>query len=164
MSPKKLATLGLFTTMSLIIYGVECAIPPLVPIPGIKLGLANIVTLVLLRDFSLRDAILVLLARILLSALLFGQALSLLYSLTGGIVSLFLMALFHHFLRKKEIVITSILGGIGHNLGQIAVALFLTKTIGILAYLPFLLLSGILTGCFTGFCAHFLQGRIPRDR
>ena len=83
MPVKKVTLLALFTTLSLAIYAIESAVPPLVPIPGIKLGLANIVTLVLLRHFSARDAALVLLARILLSALLFGQALSLLYSLAA---------------------------------------------------------------------------------
>ncbi|MCM1412605.1 MAG: Gx transporter family protein, partial [Lachnospiraceae bacterium] len=85
---KKLTVLALFTTLSLAIYAVESVIPPLVPIPGIKLGLANIITLILLRNASAKDALLVLTARILLSALLFGHALSLLYSLAGGGLSL----------------------------------------------------------------------------
>ena len=88
MSVRKTALLALFTTLSLAIFAIESAVPPLVPIPGIKLGLANIITLILLRHFSARDALIVLISRILLSAFLFGQALSLLYSLMGGLCSL----------------------------------------------------------------------------
>ena len=111
MPTKKLTLLALFTTISLAVYAIESAIPPLVPIPGIKLGLANIVTLILLKHYSLREALSVLLARILLSALLFGQALSLIYSLTGGIVSLLIMAFTMKLLRKKLSCLTGAMGG-----------------------------------------------------
>lgn len=157
MSIKKLTVLAFYTTLSLAIFAVESAIPPLLPIPGIKLGLANIITLVLLCDFTPKDALLVLLSRILLSTLLFGQMMSFLYSLIGGLFSLLMMIVIHRILSKKFLPITSIMGGISHNLGQILIALLLTRTIGILAYLPFLILSGILTGLFTGLCVFFLQ-------
>ena len=134
MSVRKTTFLALFTTLSLAIFAIESAIPPLVPIPGIKLGLANIVTLILLRHFSARDALVVLISRILLSAFLFGQALSLLYSLMGGLT---------------------------HNLGQLAVAFAITRTAGVAAYLPFLILSGIVTGLFTGLCAGFAGKLLP---
>ena len=138
MSTKKLTLLAMFATISLAIYAAESAIPPLVPLPGVKLGLANVVTLILLRHFSLRDAAIVLSARIGLSALLFGQALSLLYSLAGGLA---------------------------HNMAQLITALAVTSTPGVLAYLPFLTLSGVLTGAFTGFCAQaagrYLMPHLP---
>ena len=155
MSLKKLTLLSLFTTISLAVYAIESAVPPLVPIPGIKLGLANIVTLVLLRRFRAGDALLVLCCRILLSALLFGQALSLLYSLAGGLLSLWVMAAVMRLLQKKALFLTGAMGGLTHNLGQLAMALAITRTIGVLAYLPFLILGGILTGLFTGLCAGF---------
>lgn len=155
MSVKKLTVLGLFTALSLAIYAVESAIPPLVPIPGIKLGLANIITLILLQNASARDAFLVLIARILLSALLFGQALGLLYSLSGGILSILLMACSTRLLQKKLLFLTGALGGLAHNIGQMLIALIVTATPGIAAYLPFLTLSGILTGLFTGLCGEF---------
>ena len=78
MHTRKLTILALFTTLALVIYSVESLLPPVAPLPGIKLGLANIVTLLVLHLYSAKDAALVLLARILLSALLFGQAMSLL--------------------------------------------------------------------------------------
>ena len=89
MKLKRLTALSLYVTLSLAVYAAESVIPPLVPVPGIKLGLANIITLILLRRHSLKDAALVLTARILLSALLFGQLLSFFYSLSGGFLSLF---------------------------------------------------------------------------
>ena len=161
MNIKKLTLLALFTTASLAVYVIESAIPPLVPIPGIKLGLANIVTLVLLRRFSARDALLVLFCRIFLSALLFGQALSLLYSLAGGMASLAVMAGVMALLQKKLLFLTGASGGLAHNLGQLFTACIITATPGVLAYLPFLVLSGIITGIFTGFCAHFLDRYLP---
>ena len=101
MQTKKLTTLALYATLSLAIYAAESALPPLAPIPGFKLGLANVITLILLLRYTLRDAALVLVVRILLSALLFGQALSLLYSLAGGISSLLVMGLINTILHKK---------------------------------------------------------------
>ena len=155
MSTKKLTTLALFTTISLTVYAIESAIPPLVPLPGIKLGLANIITLILLQLYSLKDAAMVLLARILLSGLLFGQALSLLYSLAGGIFSLLMMAAIMKLLHKKMTYLTGATGGLFHNLGQLFMAFLITSTSGVFTYLPFLILSGILTGLFTGICASF---------
>lgn len=152
---KKLTTLSLFTAIALAIYGVECAIPPLIPIPGIKLGLANIVTLVVLRLYSEKDAFLVLIARVFLSTLLFGQAMSLLYSLAGGILCFLSMAAMDHLFQRHMLYLTSTIGALFHNLGQLLVALLLTAVPGVFSYLPFLTLSGIITGLFTGLCAHF---------
>ena len=157
MKTGKLTTLALFTTIALIIYSVESMLPPLVPIPGIKLGLANVVTLVVLQNDSVKSTLLVLLARILLSTFFFGQAMSLMYSLAGGLLCLLVMALSHKLLRGRYTFITSIFGALSHNLGQLIVALLLTAVPGVLVYCPFLMLSGIITGLFTGLCAHFIQ-------
>lgn len=161
MPVKKLTALALYTTLSLAIYAVESMIPPLVPIPGIKLGLANIITLVVLRRYSPGDACLVLTARILLSSLLFGQAVSLFYSLAGGAFSLLAMYLTGRLFGRKMSFLTGAMGGLTHNLGQLLTALVLTATPGVLAYLPFLALSGILTGLFTGFAAAFSERLLP---
>ena len=141
---RRLASLALFTTLSLIIFTLESAIPPLVPIPGIKLGLANIITLILLRNYTAKDALLVLLARMLLSTFFFSQAISLVYSLSGGLLSLGVMALCSRLLQRNYTFLIGISGGLTHNLG-------------VLVYLPFLILGGMLTGLFTGLCAHFAQ-------
>lgn len=152
---KKLTVLALFTALSLAIYAAECALPPLLPLPGMKLGLANIITLLLLRHYTLKETSLVLLARILLSALLFGQAVSLLYSLAGGIFSLLFMYLVNRLTGSRFPFLTGAFGGLTHNMGQLLTAFLLTRTPGVFAYLPFLLLCGILTGLFTGFAAPF---------
>ena len=156
-SVHKLTTLALFTTLALAIYAVESAIPPLVPIPGIKPGLANIITLVVLTEYSGKDALYVLLARILLSTLLFGQAMSLLYSLAGGVLCFLIMCLTNRLLQGHFLFLTGILGAVFHNLGQLSIAFVLTSTPGVLSYLPFLILGGILTGLFTGLSAGFMK-------
>jgi len=155
MSLRKLTILSLYTTLSLVIYLVESSLPPLVPLPGIKLGLANIIILILLRRYSFQDTLLVLLARILLASLFAGQAMALLYSLAGGFCSLCCMYLINRLLHQRFLFLGGITGGLTHNLAQLAVAMLLTKTPGILLYLPFLLLSGMITGLFTGLCASF---------
>lgn len=155
MSLRKLTVLALYATLSLAVYAVESAIPPLIPLPGIKLGLANVITLILLQYYAPRDAFLVLAVRLLLSALLFGQALSLLYSLAGGVLSFAAMYLSNRLLQKKLPFLTGALGGLFHNLGQLLAAFAITATAGVFACLPYLAISGILAGLFTGLCAHF---------
>lgn len=157
MNIKKLTTLAMFTALALIIFTIEAAIPPLVPIPGIKLGLANIITLVLLHNYSAKDAFFVMIMRILLSCFFFGQAISLLYSLAGGLLCFIAMVAVHRLLQGHFLYLTSMTGALFHNLGQLAVALLLTAVPGVLVYLPFLLISGLITGLFTGLCAHFMQ-------
>lgn len=161
MKLKRITTLALFTTLALIIFTIESAIPPLVPIPGIKLGLANIITLVVLHNYAPSDAFLVLTMRILLSCFFYGQAVSLLYSLAGGFLCFVAMASVHRMLQGHYLYLVSMVGAVFHNLGQLAVAYSLTQVPGVLIYLPFLLLSGLLTGLFTGLCAHFAQKHLP---
>lgn len=157
MNIKKLTTLSVFTVIALTIFILEGAIPNPVPIPGIKLGLSNIVTLLLLLNFTPADAFWVLLARIFLSSFFSGQAVSLLYSLCGGLLCFFVMCLINRFLSGHFIFITSVFGALFHNAGQIAAAFLITRSAGILSYLPFLVLSGAITGLFTGLCAHYAQ-------
>ena len=150
---KKLTVLGLYTTLSLAIYAAESALPPLAPIPGFRLGLANTVTLILLRRHAPREAAMVLAARILLSALLFGQPVSLFYSLCGGCLSLLAMAVTNRILSKKLLPLTGAVGGMFHNAGQILAAFLITATSGVFSYLPLLLPAGMIAGLFTGLCA-----------
>lgn len=163
MNTKKTVILGLYATLSLAVYAAESALPPLAPIPGFKLGLANIITLILLRRHTAKDAALVLAVRILLSAMLFGQLLSLLYSLTGGILSLLVMWAVNRVLQKKLLPITGAMGGLTHNTGQLFVAFLVTSTSGVFTYLPLLLPAGILTGLFTGLCAWMTDKYLPRQ-
>lgn len=157
MNLKRLTTLSVFTVVALTIFILESAIPNPVPIPGIKLGLSNIVTLILLLNFTPADAFIVLLARIFLSAFFAGQAVSLIYSLCGGLFCFVIMCLLNRFLNGHFIFITSIFGALLHNAGQLGAAFLITRNVSVLAYLPFLVLSGTITGLFTGLCAHYAQ-------
>ena len=158
---RKITTLSLLATMALALYAVESALPPIVPIPGIKLGLANIITLVVLWKYSARDAFSVLLVRILLATMFFGQAISLLYSLSGGLLCLLAMLLVKRLLHGHYLFLASMTGAVFHNLGQIAIAFLLTGVPAVLVYLPFLLLSGLVTGLFIGLCARFTLRFLP---
>lgn len=163
MSVRKLTTLALFTTLAIAIYAVESALPTLIPIPGIKPGLANIITLTVLHRHGRSQALWVLLTRIFLCSILFGQAMSLLYSLAGGLCCLLIMSLVSSFLQRRFLFITSIMGALAHNGAQLAVAYIITRVPGVLAYLPFLIISGIITGLFTGLCAGQLMKYLPRS-
>lgn len=158
---KKLTLLALYTTIALTIFTIESFLPPLVPLPGIKLGLSNIVTLWLLMHTRSRDALIVLFARILLSSFFAGQMISLMYSLGGGLFCFLAMTLLFRVLGNRYVVFVSIFGALFHNLGQIAVAILITQMPSMLAYLPALAVSGILTGTFTGLCAFYLKRHMP---
>ena len=110
---------------------------------------------------GIRDAFFVLLVRILLATMFFGQAMSLLYSLSGGILCLFAMLLVKLLLHGNYLFLASMTGAVFHNLGQIGVAFLLTSVPAVLVYLPFLLLSGLVTGLFIGLCARFTLRFLP---
>lgn len=151
----RLTVLALFTVIALTLFVAESAIPVPVPIPGVKLGLANIITLIVLQFFTLPETLLVLTVRILLSAFFAGQAISLLYSFAGGLLSLFIMALINRFLAGRFLFITGIFGALMHNAGQLGAACLILGSPGVFAYLPFLMISGSITGLFTGLSAHY---------
>lgn len=154
MSTQRFVRLALYTALAMGIYGIESAIPAIFPIPGMKLGLANIITLIVLKQEGGHSAAMVLLCRIFLSCFLFGSFVSFFYSLAGGMLCLLAMQLFCIFLTKNALYLTGIIGAIFHNIGQILIAMLLTRTSYVLSYLPFLMISAILTGLFTGLCAH----------
>jgi heptaprenyl diphosphate synthase len=157
MSANRLTHLALYTVLAMVLYGAESLLPPLVPIPGIKLGLSNVVTLIVLHRLGGKDAFLVLLARILLSSLVLGQMMGFFYSLFGGMLSFASMLMVSKFLQGHFILLISITGAISHNLGQILTAAVITVSPAVLVYLPYLLISGMITGCFIGFLAWLLQ-------
>lgn len=162
MKIKKLTTLAMLTALSLIIFLIEASIPPIVPIAGVKMGLANIITLTVLMNFSAKDAFMVCMTRIFLGTFLTGSLMSLIYSLLGAIISLIAMIAVNKFLHGKYIFLTSIIGAIFHNIGQIIAAIALTSTPYVVSYLPILMISGIITGTFTGLCAYFSNRYLSR--
>ena len=157
MSIKRLTINGLLTAIALGIFVLEAQLPPLTPIPGIKLGLSNIVTLFALVFLSRKDAFAILLTRVLLGAIFAGNPSVLFYSLAGGLGSLIVESLI---LKKNSATFLwgiSAIGALTHNTIQVGVAILFTKTSAILFYLPILWISGIITGLFTGFCIYYLQ-------
>ncbi|MCM1161665.1 MAG: Gx transporter family protein [Roseburia sp.] len=162
MKTKKIVTLGMFTAVALTIFVVESYFPPIVPIPGIKMGLANVVTMLLLFLYHEKDSFTVLLLRIILGSIFTGQAVSFIYSLFGGIACFFIMALLYRIFRGKYSILVSMTGAVFHNLGQIAAAMLLLRSYSVLFYLPILMLSALITGFFTGCVALGLSRRLKK--
>lgn len=162
MKLKKLLYLSLLTAVSLILFVLESQIPPPVPVPGVKLGLGNIIVVTVLFCYGRREALGVLLVKVLLSAVFAGNLGALLYSLAGGLLSWAGMCLLKGLLTPKQLWVASVLGAMLHNLGQLLAALAVTGTPGLLAYLPVLLLSGMITGFFTGIAAQLVVQRLGK--
>lgn len=159
---RKLALLALLTAIALTIFVVEAQFPLPVPVPGLKLGLSNIVTLFALAVFGWKEALAILLVRVFLGNLITGQTMSLFYSLAGGLFSFVCMALILRVLKQNQLWVAGVIGGITHNIGQMAVAVAVTQTPALLAYLPVLMLCGIGTGVLTGLCAQLLNLKLRR--
>ena len=119
MKTKKLVQLSLLTAIALSIFIVELQIPNPLPLPGIKLGLANIVTLYVIYRYRAKEALLVLMARIILGSVFSGNLMAIMYSLAGGICCFVVMSVLHDKIEEKYIFIVSILGACAHNIGQI---------------------------------------------
>ena len=163
-STKQLTFMALLTAIALAIHVAEAQIPAPVPIPGVKLGLANIVTVYAVFTLGAGPALMILVARILLGSLFAGQVMSLAYSLAGGLLCFVVMLLLKRVLTRRQIWVASVIGAIFHNIGQILVAIVVTGTPAIVSYLPVLLLSGIAAGLFTGFAAQtFIRRMDKRD-
>ncbi len=153
MKTRDLTLMSLLTAVGLILFVVEAQIPVPVAIPGVKLGLANVVTLFALWLLSRRAAATVLILRVVLGNFVVGNLMMMLYSLSGGLLCLLVMALMKPLFSEKQIFLLSMFGAIAHNIGQLAAAVFVMGTASILLYAPVLLLSGLITGFFTGQCA-----------
>lgn len=146
---KSIAKYGLLTALAIILGYVEFLIPVNLGIPGTKLGIANIVVLFSLYFVGTKGALLISLVRIVISGLLFGGVFSMLYSLAGGALSFIVMTLLY---KNRHIspVGTSIAGGVCHNIGQLAVAVFVAQTPSLLSLFPYLVAIGAVTGAING--------------
>lgn len=164
MKTKHLTALALLTAIALILFTVEAQLPPPAPIPGVKLGLANVVTVCVMFRFGPRDALLVLLARVLLGSAFAGSPSTLLFSLGGGLLCWLVMLPLRRVLTEKQLWVCGVLGAMAHNVGQILVCVAVYGTAAVLAYLPVLLLSGMAAGLMTGFAAQLLLPRLRASR
>ena len=156
---KKTAVYGMLIALAFLLSYVETLIPFSFPIPGIKLGLANLVVLVALYSLGIRGAFAVSMVRILLSGLTFSSLSVMLYSLSGGLLSFFVMAAVRHS-ASFSINGVSVLGGVAHNLGQLSVAVWVVKSPALLFYLPALLIAGTVAGALIGLLGGLVTERI----
>ena len=159
---KKTAYLGVMLALALICSYVEVLIPVPIGIPGIKLGLANIVIVFAMYSLGIKEAFLLSVMRVTISGFMFGNVISIAYSLAGGLLSLLVM-----FLLKKtdklSCISVSIAGGIFHNIGQMIIATILVDNYYVLYYVPVLMVAGFITGACIGVVAQEVFLRIGKQ-
>ena len=155
----RLASFGVFVALALIFSYIETLIPFQIGIPGVKLGLANLVIVIALYRMPVGEEYLLSGVRVVLTGFLFGNLMSILYSLAGGILSLTVMWGMKR-IRSVSILGVSIAGGVFHNIGQLLAAALMVETYGVFSYLPVLLISGLLTGFVIGLAAGEMLKRI----
>lgn len=158
----KLTQLSLLTSVALILYIVESRLPAPVPIPGVKLGLANIITVVAVYRFRPGEVTALVVVRLLLGSFFAGSMSALLFSGAGALLCLAGMVILGKILPINYIPLCSVLGAVLHNIGQIVVAIGVMKDVKVVAYLPILLVTGCIAGLFTGLCARAVERRIPK--
>ena len=159
MKTRKIAYLGMLMALALVLSYVESLIPFAVGIPGVKLGLTNIVTVIMLYIAAPMETFLLCVFRAVLSGFMFGNAFSIIYSLAGCILSFIVMYL----LKKSDkfsSVSISLVGGVCHNIGQIIVAAIVLSTYSVVYYIPVLLVAGCITGLVIGIVASQVLLRI----
>jgi heptaprenyl diphosphate synthase len=160
-APRRIAISALFASLALIFSYIEALIPVAPSIPGIKLGIANLVVILAMYRLDSRYALTINLVRIFLAGFMFSGLYGAIYSLCGCLVSFAVM-----FLLKKSgrfsVVGVSMAGGAAHNAGQLAAAAFLVSSIEIFYYLPVLILSGTVSGILIGFLGHVLLEHLPQ--
>ena len=154
--------MGLLVALAMILSYVESLIPAFVAVPGVKVGLANIVVIFALYTLGPVEALTVSLLRVILSSFLFGSVLSLLYSLSGALLSLGGMIVMKK-LKIFSTLVVSVTGGVLHNVGQILVAWLVLETDVLLYYLPVLILSGVVTGAVIGIIGALVIKRLENN-
>ena len=162
MNVKKLTTMSMLTAFSLIVFLIEAQIPLPIAIPGVKLGIANVITLFAIWMLGWKEAGAILIVRIILGNLIVGNVMAMLYSIAGGLLCWVIMSLLKPVMKQNQIWIMSVLGALGHNAGQLAVAVWISGTVGMLWYAPVLILAGIVTGAFTGKCTELVLGHMEK--
>ena len=164
LSTKKVAFLGLSASLALLLSWIEFLLPPLyAAVPGIKIGLPNVVILVVLYLVGIKEAAAVSFVRLCVSSLLFGNPVMFVYSAAGAVLSFLLMVL----LKKSDRLSTvgvSVAGGVAHNLGQTVVAMLLLNTPQIIYYMIVLTVTGTISGIFIGLCGAFLTKRLSKTK
>lgn len=160
-STKNIALCGVLTSLAMIFSYVESIIPVPIPVPGIKLGVANIAVITILYVLGVKEAVIINLLRIILTALLFGNLNSFLFSISGAILSMTIMII----MKKLDFfsyIGVSVCGGVMHNVGQIIAAVFIMGSEAIAYYLPVLIVSGVFTGVVIGVVSGIVARHVKR--
>ena len=163
MKTKKVAMLGLTIALAMIMSYIEALVPLSFAVPGIKMGLANIVIIFVLYKIGTKEAILVSLIRVILVSLLFSNVMAMAYSIAGAVLSLSVMWILKK-TDKFSFIGVSIAGGIMHNVGQIIMAVILLGTEQIALYLPVLIITGTATGVVIGIVSGLIVNRFKNIR
>ena len=158
---KKVPRLGIALALALILSYVESLIPFFFSVPGMKLGLVNIIIIIILYIDCWQDAILVSIMRVLLAGFMFGNVYSIVSSLSGAILSFVIMLLLKN-VFQLHIIVVSIFGGVFHNIGQILIAAVIASNVYIMGYLPALYIAGMITGLLIGILAYEMYPRITK--
>lgn len=162
---KNIILAAILTSLAIVLSIMERFFPiaVLIPIPGFKLGIANIITMFALIKLDFKSTLLILMARILLVTLLIGSVSSFLFSLLGGLFSVFIMKLLLKYKDKYfSIIGISIAGAAFHNIGQIIAAIIVLKTVNVIAYLQVLLIMSIIVGVIIGIIVTFLIEKLDK--
>ena len=162
MKTKKLTLMALLAAIALTIFVVEAQIPALVPIPGIKLGLSNIVTVFAVFVLGPWEGAAILFVRIFLGAVFAGNFSTIAYSAAGGSLAILTTIGLKRILTSKQLWVAGCLGAVAHSVGQMITAIAIAGTPGLIIYLPVMIVCSIITGLFTGLCAQVLVNRGDR--
>ena len=157
----KVAYFGVFTALALIFSYVERLIPINLGIPGVKLGFANLIIVIALYKMSIKGAYILSVVRIVLAGFMFGNLFAILYSLSGGMLSLTIMCILKK-TNKFSVFGVSMAGGVFHNIGQLLMAAIVLESVSIGYYFPVLLLSGLVTGFVIGVVSHEMMNRLKK--
>jgi heptaprenyl diphosphate synthase len=168
-STRKMVILSLLVSQALVLHVIERMIPVPIPVPGVKLGLANVISLFTIIIFGWKEATLVVFLRTILGSFFGGGISSFLYSFTGGIFSTIIMALLYKYCKNIfSIIAISVVGAVFHNIGQILIASMVVSNARLFIYLPVLLVSSVITGIFIGLTVQYtmkpLQTILKTDR
>ena len=155
MKAKKVSVMAMCIALAMILSYVESLIPS-PGIPGVKLGLANIITVYAMFRLGPKDTLAILLSRIFLGSVFAGAVSAMLFSLAGGLLCYLLMLPLRRLLSLRQIWVCGVLGAVAHNLGQTAAAILIYRTFAVAFYLPVLLLSAVVTGTLTGLSAQYV--------
>lgn len=159
MKSEKIAKYGLLIALAFIFSYIESLIPIPFPVPGIKLGLANLVVIIGIYGIGVKEAFALSMVRILLVGVTFRDPSTLMFSFAGGILSWLMMLIFMK-LKLFSMIGVSIIGGIAHNVGQIIVAMIYVSNTSLIYYLPVLLISGVVSGTLIGILAAYIIKRL----